>query len=689
MTLEEFRKDFLANVHASASAGENFTWSSFVEKACQILAEAGELTDFDSCHYRGVGSRKRALWMDGYSFDDMDASARLLVADWHGEPELNTMTQSAAKEVLGRVRAFIEEAYTGRLHEALENSTPEYALAKTLFERKEAIARYRIYLVSDRALSTRVRDWPEGTIGKVPVEFKVWDIARFHNISESRTGREDLQIDFSEYAPGGIPCLAASIDSGEYKAYLCVVSGEIIAKLYDKYGSRLLEGNVRSFLSLKGKINKGIRKTIMDKPEMFFAYNNGIAATAAEVEIKDGSGGLKLHRAKDFQIVNGGQTTASLANTLWRDKAPLDGVFVQMKLSVIPAEKAGDVIPRIAKYANSQNKVSEADFFSNHEFHQRLEEKSRRILAPAVGGAQHDTHWFYERTRGQFSNEQTRMGKGDRSKFLLLNPRDQVVTKTDLAKVENAWRCLPHIVSLGAQKNFMFFAEWIQERWEKDNAEFNDEYFRRAVVNTILFREVERLVSKQSWYQGGYRANIVAYTVAKLSSMIHALQGDRELNYAGIWARQALPPCFEPQAAAIASSVFEVIVNPPEGFQNVTEWCKKEACWKLVVELRKSLNHNFISELCDRTTDRRSREDARSQQNEDNRIGSQIKVVDLGKDYWAKLANWARARRLITEDQDRLLSIAMQMPRKIPEEWQSEKLLLLKSRMEDEGFSLR
>ncbi len=688
MTLDDFRKEFIENVRAVAAAEENFTSCAFVDVASRNLADAGEIADFELCHYRGIGSRNRALWMDGFAFDDVDGSVRLLVADWRGGQNMETLTHTEAKEMIGRARAFTDDALSGRLHEALENSTAEYALAKSLFDRRDEITRYRIYLVSDRILSVRARDWPEGSISEVPVEFHVWDIARLHRVMESKTGRDDLEIDFTKYQPGGIPCLAASVESGQYKAYLCVIPGDVLAKLYDEYGSRLLEGNVRSYLSLKVKINKGIRKTILGEPGMFFAYNNGIATTATYAEVKELSGGLKLLSVKDLQIVNGGQTTATLSTTARRDRATLDGVFVQMKLSVIPPERAGAVIPDIARYANSQNKVSEADFFSNHEFHQRIEQISRRLWAPATGGAQHETHWFYERARAQFANEQATMSRGERSRFLIQNPREQVITKTDLAKVENLLRCLPHIVSLGAQKNFMHFAEWVSECWDKDNAAFNEEYFRRVVVKTILFRSVEKLVPQQPWYQGGYRAQLVAYTIAKLSAMIQSA-GTRELNYAATWSRLAISRALHQQLEAIATSIFELITNPPVGFHDVGEWCKKEQCWKRVLDLPITLNKEFIAELVDRNSDRQLRNQARTQQDLDNSIGAQIKVVELGRKYWDELAVWARARSLLSDEQSRLLTLVSRLPGKVPADWQSEKLLQLKAKIEEEGFPSR
>jgi hypothetical protein len=238
---------------------------------------------------------------------------------------------------------------------------------------------------------------------------------------------------------------------------------------------------------------------------------------------------------------------------------------------------------------------------------------------------------------------------------------------------------------MGAQKNFIYFAGWISECWDKDNTVFNEEYFRRAVVKTILFRSVEKLVPEQSWYQGGYRAQLVAYTNAKLSSMIQCA-GTRELNYAAIWSRLAISPALHQQLKAIATAIFEPITNPPVGFHDVGEWCKKEQCWKRVLDLPIDLHGEFIAELTGRNSDRRSRAEARTQQDLDNSIGAQIKVVELGRGYWLQLAAWARARRLVTDEQNKLLSLVCQLPKKIPTDWQSEKLLQLKLKMEEEGF---
>ena len=232
------------------------------------------------CYFRGSGSKNRSLAVDGYAQDSVDGSLRLVIADFSGLPEIPTLIQTQARASFGKLVAFCEDAFTGRLLDEVDESTPEHSLALLLQQQRKQIARLRLYLISDGALSTRVKDWPEGQAGGIPTEFHIWDINRFHQVYESKTGRDELTVDFTQVVPGGLPCLAASVDADNYRAYLCVIPGSVLASIYQQYGSRLLEGNVRSFLGASKLINKKIRKTVMSEPTMFFAYNNGISATA-------------------------------------------------------------------------------------------------------------------------------------------------------------------------------------------------------------------------------------------------------------------------------------------------------------------------------------------------------------------------------------------------------------------------
>jgi hypothetical protein len=685
MELKEYRNEFLEQVRARASAESNFSKDEFVDYCAELLTDADEMADFETCPYRGTGTRNRSLAVDGFAPDEVDGSMRLVIASFEGGPEPSTLIQTQAKAVFGKVQAFCDDALAGSLHPHLEESGPGHSLALTLYEQRKSITRLRMYLVTDAILSARVRDWPEQEIAGIPTEFHIWDIARFQQVQESTTGRDELEVDFNQIVASGLPCIPASVESDEYRAYLCVIPGKVLADIYAEYGSRLLEGNVRSFLGTRGRINKAIRKTITTEPTMFFAYNNGIASTASAAEVTATEHGLRLGKVKDLQIVNGGQTTATLANAI-ADQANLGQTFVQMKLSVIPPATAGKVIPLIARYANSQNRVSEADFFSNHEFHRRMEQISRTLRAPSVGGAQYGTHWVYERARGQYLNEASRLTGTKKDLYFLQNPRNQVITKTDLAKYENAWRWLPHTVSQGAQKNFLSFSTYIVAEWDKIPEEFNEEYYRRAVVKGIIFRRTEKLVSEQPWYEGGYRANIVAYSVAKLSNLIQFDGVGKLIDFRTIWNRQSLSPAMEQQLLLVAKGVFDIIVKPEGGFQNVTEWCKKELCWQRARDTKIPLMRDLADELVEPVVERQAKRDAETAQKIVTGIELQSQVVQLGGPFWSRLQRWGRLKSLLGPTDDSLLAIAAAIPRKIPSERQSVRIMEIKARLEEEGF---
>ena len=183
-----------------------------------------------------------------------------------------------------------------------------------------------------------------------------------------------------------------------------LVPGQVLRSIYSDFGSRLLETNVRSFLQARGKVNRGIRDTIAMEPERFLAYNNGITLTAEAVELHNGESGKVVTKLHGLQIVNGGQTTASLLASN-RGRADLAQVYVAAKLIEIEAGDVHDELVRnVSRYANSQNRISEADFSANDPFHVRIEELSRTTWAPALEGTQRQTKWFYERARGQYQD---------------------------------------------------------------------------------------------------------------------------------------------------------------------------------------------------------------------------------------------------------------------------------------------
>lgn len=684
---EDFRRELLARATVRASADKNLGYAAFVELCGDLLEEAEELSDFTPCFFRQSKAGSRKLSVDGYAFDEADQSARMVVADYSGLDVPGNLTGVEARKLFSELKAFVEESLTGSVAEMSEESSPEHGLARDLRARTAETSRYRLYLVSDRPLSTKIKDWPEGEIGGRPVEFHIWDLSRFHRAHLSRSGRDELVIDFGGLPSGGLPCLPASMNSDSYEGYLCVIPGTVLADIYDRHGSRLLEGNVRAFLSTAAKVNKGIQQTLQREPEMFFAYNNGIAATASSVLISDTPDGKRVVSAADFQIVNGGQTTASMSYARRKGDLDLSDVFVQMKLSVVDDERAGTFIPLISRFSNSQNKVSDADFFANHEFHRRIEKISRRLRAPAKKGTQVESFWFYERARGQYAVELGRLSPGERKRFELESPREQIITKTDLAKFENSWRQLPHEVSRGAQKNFIRFAEHITIDWDRDPEVFHDEYFRQLVVKALMFRTLERIVPKEDWYDGGYRANIVTFSLAKLAHMIEGRADLSKFNFQQVWKAQEISTALVEQLRVIAKAAYAVIIHPEAGIQNVTEWCKKELAWQRMKSTSVPFIAEFEVELVASEEAVVARRSAKAEARIDAGMDALQEVMAFGADNWTKLCQRARDTKATTPGEDGLLRVASN-PRWLPTDRQAKDLVKLLRRLRAEGIAV-
>lgn len=523
MDAQEFRKDFLENIKSEAAATGEGSCAAFVGNMAEYLVDAEVLSDFTPSFYVGTGKKSKIFRVDGYVMDEFDNTMNLIIADFDGNEE-RVLTKTTATQNFNRLSHFIDQTYNSLLYKEIEMSTPCSDLIDLLRSQKQCIRKYRLLVFTDAEMSGVIKNLDSLDIEGIPTEWQIWDLDRLFRVCCSDTGKQLIEINFTDYLKYGIPCLEASSSvNSEYNSYLCIIPGSVIADIYDKYGSQLLEGNVRSFLSTKVAVNKKIRETIMRYPSMFFAYNNGISATAMDVKVETTEKGCFIVSARDFQIINGGQTTASLSNTRHKDKADISNIYVQMKMTVIDEtseDRTVELIRNISRSSNSQNKVSDADFFATHPFHVRMEQFSRRIFAAAVDGAQYETKWFYERARGQYLQAQMRMSPTKKKQFVLQNPKEKVITKTDLAKVRNTWSGYPQWVSRGAQTNFIKFAEIIDEAWTQNDLSFNERYYQETVALMMLFRQLEKLIPRQPWYEQGYRANIVTYSIALMRYLI-------------------------------------------------------------------------------------------------------------------------------------------------------------------------
>lgn len=670
---------------AGAEANSAFQLAEFMEAFAEELMETGFIEGFEFCHFRTA----RGIRIDGYWFND-EGGLDLFIADFESRLELASLTQTDVNALFKRATNFYEASKDKNLYSELEETSPEYGLSRDIADRKSSLQKVNFFILSERVLSDRLQALESNEIDGVSVSYHVWDVSRLQRQRSSRGHKEALDIDFLETFGAALPCLPAHVGSASYQSFLIVIPGEMLASLYGRYGARLLEQNVRSFLQARGKVNKGIRGTILNEPDMFFAYNNGITATAQAVETQSGDGGLEIVRLVDLQIVNGGQTTASLFHTQRKDKASLERVFVQMKLSVIPTEAGEEVVPKISEYANTQNRVNAADFFSNHPFHIRIEEFSRRIWAPAQQGAQRETKWFYERARGQYADAQSKLTQGEKRRFQAEYPKPQMFTKTDLAKFENVWDDDPKWVNLGAQKNFARYAARIGKEWNQAPDRFNEWYYRRAVARAIVFRAVEKLVSAQPWYNGGYRANIVAYALAIIGKCCE--DAGKKLNFQAVWEAQSLPASLENALVVAAKYVNDDISRPPEGISNISEWCKKDGCWLRLTngidKLKARLHEDFWSSLVTEEQAASEAKAARKTQKIDNGIDAQKRVFEIPAQKWVEIRDFGSAKKILSPKEAGVVEVACKIPSKIPTEKQCQVLLEVLQKVEEEGLKI-
>lgn len=671
-TTEEFFHDFRQELLAGAEANGLFQLDEFMETVAAELVDTGFTEGFELCHYRA----QRGMRVDGFWFND-EGVLDLFIADFDSRNELATLNKADVVATFKRVFNFFEASATKYLAGELEVTSPAYGLARQIEDRKDTLRQINLILFSERILSEKIQTLSDTVVADIATVHHIWDISRLHRQRSSRNHKEALDLDFTQMFGKGIASLPAHLGTDAYQSHLMVMPADVLATLYEKFGARLLEQNVRTFLQARGNVNKGIRTTILNEPNMFFAYNNGITATAQEVETAMTAFGPVITRVVDLQIVNGGQTTASLFHTRKRDKADLSQIFVQMKLSVINSLQSEVVVPKISEYANTQNKVNAADFFSNHPFHVRMEEFSRRIWAPAQQGMQRETRWFYERARGQYADAQSKLTPMEQRKFKAEHPKQQMFTKTDLAKFENVWDDHPKWVNLGSQKNFARYAVRIGGEWEKSPDEFNEFYFKRAIARALIFRATERIVSAQPWYNGGYRANIVAYTLALISHIMKARK--LNINFLDVWNIQKVPKVLENTIAIVSKTVNDDIINPPPGISNISEWCKKDACWTRIQGSAESVANHLSSEFYERllSFDEQSvnMRSAKHTQRIDNGIEAQKKVLAVPAVEWKRIHQLLNEKGLLTPKQDSVLKVAMQIPSKFPTEKQSLVLL--------------
>lgn len=653
MDILEFRESYInEDIKAEAVNTSRYPVEVFIDNAADILKNDYSLiTDMSQCFFSfSKGNRAyKNMHIDAAYLDLASNVLNLLCADYN-ESEITNITNEIIRSKSQLLLNYFENSLKGFFINA-EQADPAVQLARDIRLHYSDIHTIHLLIVSTNRLSKVVKklDFPDytyqGHVFKVTLD--VLDIEGIFRSKLAGFEKERITIRCADFGIEGIPCLKAEIETDQYDSYLAIVPGSFLADIYKKYSAALLESNVRSFLKFNGAVNKGIRGTVLNEKSRFFTYNNGISTTAKSVTvISDPIHGSIITEFDDLQIINGGQTTATLAATSIKNNADLSGIYVQMKLTVLK-DSDPDLIRNIAKYANSQNKVKTADLNSSHPFYVRMENFSRKVYAPLASGSLVQQLWFFERARGQYEQPIMQMTKAQANNYKLTRPKSMKFTLTDLAKYMNAANMLPHYVSWGGEVNAAHFHNDMEKQWNKDNTIYNELFYKELIGKKILFAKIEKTVSDQQWYQENraYRPQIVAYTFSKL--VLAAREIHKEINYRQIWDFQGVPSEFEFDIAIIGRLVFERINDPNRSTTNVETYCKKQECWDIIAKIPYQISDELAAVLVSPYERVIEVNEAKKNQKYDNGLFNEIAIFQKGADYWTSMIERGKAQLVL------------------------------------------
>lgn len=626
MDLREFAADFHDNIKMAVEMGNTDYDQELASSILEYLEDNGEVNVPELCVFQKTRTRITA-----YDYNDEAESLDLFYLI-KADTLLGKVNRGKIEQGFNYLMSFYRESMNGTLLKSVSvsNNDEIAEVAKLVQSTKGKINQLRLYVITNGLTDPDIGTAVESDDGEYIIEYNVWDMQRVYQQHNIRSGKEKVEIDFPTEYNTELQCLKMSEENPFVDAYMAIIPGITLAKIYKKYQQVLLEKNVRTFLQFKGKVNKGIRKTLREEPDMFFSYNNGISTTASEIEVKDIDGTLYITRLYDWQIVNGGQTTASISASLNDRNVELSKVFVPMKISVIrDAENSDSIIKAISTSANSQTAIKNSDFSANEPYLVDLEKYSRSEWVPN-GNAKPMCKWYFERTRGQYLDQLSQLHGYNEKAFKREYPKSQKITKTDIAKYEASWNMMPYNVCRGAEKNYTIFVSDIK----RDKPEVNANYFKRVIAKCILFNTIDSIVKSKKL--GGYKSNMNTYLMASISFL-----SDKNLDLTYIWEHQMLQQDVIDRIEELIPVVWVHLTGGGGLSSNVGEWSKKPECWNRL-KLKLSDFEKFGQDLMQTETN-----DDGSYLNEAQQ--SKIQEAEaIEANYWFALANWAKTRDLLT-----------------------------------------
>nr|WP_308570945.1 AIPR family protein [uncultured Prevotella sp.] len=630
MDIKEFAQEFIENVKMSVEmAGSDYD-QELATGILEYIEDNGEVNAPEICSFQKTRTRITA-----YDYN-VEAESLDLFYLVKADTICGKVNSNKVQQGFNYLMAFYRECMNGQIFKGTDvKPSDEIAeVAKLVQSSKGNINQLRIYVITDGLIDpSDVGLSVESDDNDYIIEYNVWDMQRIYQQHNIRAGKEKVEIDFPTNYNTELQCLKMSEENPYVDAYLAIIPGITLAKIYKQYQQVLLEKNVRTFLQFKGKVNKNIRKTLREQPDMFFSYNNGISTTASNIELKEVDGAFYITRLFDWQIVNGGQTTAAIATSLRDHEVDLTKVFVPMKISVIrDLEHDDEIVKAISTSANSQTAIKNSDFSANEPYLIDLEKFSRSVWVPN-GKNKPVCKWYFERTRGQYLDQLSQLSGYNEKSFKVEYPKKRKITKTDIAKYEGAWNQRPYDVCRGAEKNYAIFVANIK----REKPLITADYFKKIVAKGILFNTIDAKVKFKKL--GGYKANMNSYIMASLSFL-----SNHNLDLTYIWENQKVQEDVCNKIEELIPIVWKHLTgSASSGSQssNIGEWTKRSECWNRL-KLKLGELAKFGSELLQSETN-----DDGSYLNETQQ--SRIHEAEsIEPNYWFGLANWAKKMDLLT-----------------------------------------
>lgn len=569
--MRQFNEELVEEVREYRENEKCSTEDAFTSVFSSYVIDAGE-TFLNNCNVLSYRKEYEKAKINAYVYDEYFQTLTLAVSVFENRTDISKMGKVDISKNVKQATKFYRMCKSGYFNE-VEETDPGYIIAEYISDYEREIENIKVVLLTNKETVPEIPNSIK--IDKISVKFDVWDLERICQSLYQNKSYEDLVIRFQNKYNNPLKMIKVKQDISVYDCYIGVISGQCLAEIYRDEGQKLIEKNVRSFLQATGKINQGIKRTLIEEPEMFMTYNNGISTTAKSIiidEEKSDEDFIVIKDIVDWQIVNGGQTTASIYNAL-QTGIDISSVNVQMKLTVIKEQsRAEEMVGFISKYANSQNKINMSDFSANDPYHIKMARLSEKVYVPSENGKS-TLRWYYERARGQYMVDVNRQPTpAAKKKFKEVSPKSMCISKTVAAKCMMAWMRYPNIVSKGLETNFIEFSTMIK-KGEVPEPSLNS--YISMISKVILFKACDKLVAKQKF--GGYKAQINYYVIALLAEFHSDEVDDME-----IWKNQDISPELSIRLEELIIKVWNHFMNPEVVGINITQWCKKEDCWKLL-----------------------------------------------------------------------------------------------------------